>query len=104
MIGIEDVGADLRPVHPAALGLARVIQHAGGQLQFGVRKSIRRSRRSKIRHRVIGGIQAIGIRILEPCDDAFAALGQSAGLRPQRRKFTRGVKLLNCRAFALASK
>jgi len=31
MIGIEDVRADLRPVHPAALGLARVIERAGGQ-------------------------------------------------------------------------
>ncbi len=41
MIRILDVGADLRPVHPAALRLARVIQHAGGQLQIGFRKRVR---------------------------------------------------------------
>ena len=102
MLGIEDVAADLRPVHPAALRLARVIQHAGGQLQFGFRKRIRRGRRGEIRHRIIGGVQAVGGGILEPRDDAFAARGQRAGLRPQRRKFARGVELLDRGAFGLA--
>ena len=102
MIRKQYVIADLRPVKPAALCLARVIEHAAGQLQIGFRKLIRRGRRREIRHRIVGGIQAFGSRILQACDDAFAVLGQRAGLGPQRRKFTRGVKLLNRRAFALA--
>jgi hypothetical protein len=82
MLGILDVAADLRPVHPAALRLARVIQHAGGQFQFGFGKLIRRGRGRKIRHRIIGRIQAFRGGILQTCDDAFAARGQSAALRP----------------------
>ena len=94
--------ADLRPVHPAALRLARIVQHAGGQLQFGFRKRIRRGRRGEIRHRIIGRIQAFGGGILEARDDALAALGQRAALRPQRRIFARGVELLDRGSLGLA--
>jgi len=45
MIGVRNISADLRPVHPAALRLAGIIQHAGGQFQFGFRKRVGRGRR-----------------------------------------------------------
>jgi len=101
MLRILDVSADLRPVHPAALRLTRVVQHAGGQLQLSVRQQIRRGRRSEIRHRIVGGIQAIRGGIPETRDDAFTARIQSAGLSPQRREFACGVKLLHRGAFGL---
>ena len=68
MLRILDVAADLRPVHPAALRLARIVQHAGGQLQFGFRQRIRRGRRGEIRHRIVGGVQAVGGGVLEARD------------------------------------
>ena len=83
MIGIEDVRADLRPVHPAALGLTRVVEHAGGQFQFGIRERIRRRCSGEIRHRIVGGIEAVGRGVLEPCNHALGACGEGAALRPQ---------------------
>src|SRR5882757_2991556 len=102
MIWIEDVGRDLRPVHPAALRLARIVQHAGGQLQFGVGELVGRGGGSEIRHRIIGGIEAFGGGVLQAGDDALAAVGQFAGLGPLRRVFTRAVELLDRGALGLA--
>ena len=93
---------DLRPVHPAALRLARVIEHAGGQLQVGFGKRIRRGRGREIRHRIIRCIQALGGCVLQTRDDALAAVAQFAGLRPQRRIFARGVEFLHRRPLGLA--
>ena len=102
MFGIEDVGRDLRPVHPAALRLARIVQHAGGQFQFGFRQRIRRCRRGEIRHRIVGRVQAFGGGILQPGDRRPWRGGQRAGLGPQRRVFARGVEFLDRGAFGLA--
>ena len=79
MLGIEDVAADLRPVHAAALGLARIVEHAGGELQLGFGERIGRRGGGEIRHRVIGGIEAVGRRILQPRDHA---LGRAVRLPP----------------------
>ena len=89
MLGIEDVGRDLRPVHPAALRLARIVEHAGGQFQFGFGKLVRRGGGGEIRHRIVGRIEAFGGGILQAGDHALAAVGQFAGLRPLRRIFAR---------------
>ena len=73
MLGIEDVGGDLRPVHPAALRLAGIVEHAGGQFQLGFGELIRRSGGSEIRHRIFGRIEPFGGGILQAGDHAFAA-------------------------------
>ena len=102
MLGIQDVGGDLRPVHPAALGLARIVEHARGQFQFGFGELVRRSGGGKIRHRIVGRIEALGGGVLQAGDHALAAVGQFAGLRPLRRIVARGVELLDGGALALA--
>ena len=76
MLGIEDVAADLRPVHAAALGLARIVEHAGGEFQLGIGERIRRGGGGEIRHRIVGGIEAVGGRILQPRDHALGRCGQ----------------------------
>ena len=102
MLGIEDIGRDLRPVHPAALRLACIVEHAGGQLQFGVGELVGRGGGGEIRHRIVGGIEAFGGGILQAGDDALGAGGQLAGLGPQRRIFARAVEFLDRGALALA--
>ena len=102
MLGIEDVGRDLRPVHPAALRLARIVQHAGGQLQFGVGELVRRGGGGEIRHRIVGRIEAIGGGVLQAGDHALGAVGQLAGLGPLRRIFARAVEFLDRGALVLA--
>jgi hypothetical protein len=82
MLRILNVAADLGPVHPAALGLARIVEHAGGQLQIGFCKRVRRRCCAEIRHRIVGGVQAIGGGIPETRDDALSGRGQRAALRP----------------------
>ena len=102
VLGILDVGGDLRPVHPAALGLSRIVEHARGQFQFGLGELVRRSGGRKIRHRIVGRIEALGGGVLQTGDHALAAVGQFAGLRPLRRVITRRVELLDGRALVLA--
>ena len=102
VLGIENIGRDLRPVHPAALRLTRIVQHAVGQLQFGVGQLVRRGGGSEIRQRIVGGIQAVGSRVLQPRDHALGAGGQLAGLGPQRRVFAGRIELLDRRALGLA--
>jgi hypothetical protein len=41
MVRIENIATDLRPVHPAALRLTRIVQYAGGQFQLGIRQRVR---------------------------------------------------------------
>ena len=41
VFGIENIAGNLRPVHPAALRLACIVEHAGSQFQFGFGKLIR---------------------------------------------------------------
>ena len=94
--------ADLRPVHAAALRLARIVEHAGGQLQFGFGERIRRGGGGEIRHRIIGGIEAVGGRILQPRDHALGAGGQRAALGPERREVARVVEFLDRGALVLA--
>ena len=102
VLGILDVGGDLRPVHPAALGLSRIVEHARGQFQFGFGELVRRSGGRKIRHRIVGRIEALGGGILQTGDHALAAVGQFAGLRPLRRVVARRVELLDGGALVLA--
>ena len=102
VLGILDVGGDLRPVHPAALGLSRIVEHARGQFQFGFGELVRRSGGGKIRHRIVGRIEALGGGVLQTGDHALAAVGQFAGLRPLRRVVARRVELLDGRALVLA--
>ena len=102
MFGIEDVGRDLRPVHPAALRLAGVVEYARCQLQLGFCNLIRRGCGSEIRHRIVGRVQALGGGVLEPCDHALGAGGEGTALRPQRREVSRGVEFLDRGPLALA--
>ena len=102
VLGILDVGGDLRPVHPAALGLPRIVEHARGQFQFGFGELVRRSGSGKIRHRIVGRVEALGGGILQTGDNALAAIGQFAGLRPLRRIVARRVELLDGSALVLA--
>ena len=76
VIGIEDVGGDLRPMHPAALRLASIVEHAGGQLQFGIGELVGRSRSGKIRHRIVGGIEPLSGGVLQAGDHALGAVGE----------------------------
>ncbi len=57
MFRILDIARDLRPVHPAALRLARIIHHARGQLQVGFRQRVGAVGRREIRHRIVGCVQ-----------------------------------------------
>ena len=102
VLGILDVARDLRPVHPAALGLSRIVEHARGQFQFGFGKLVRRSGGGKIRHRIVGRIEALGGGVLQAGDHALAAVGQFAGLRPLRRVVARRVELLDGGTLVLA--
>ena len=102
VLGVLDVARDLRIVHPAALRLTRIVQHAVGQFEVGFGQRVRRGRGGKIRRRIIGGVQAVGGGILEARDDALGGLGQRAALGPQRREVARGVELFHRGAFGLA--
>ncbi len=102
MFGIENVAADLRPVHAAALGMACIVEHAGGELQLGIGQRIGRGGAGEIWHRIVGGVEAVGGRVLQPCDDALGRRGQVAGLGPDRREIARAIKLLDRRALVLA--
>ena len=99
---ILDIARDLGIVHPAALRLARIIHHAGGQFQIGFRQRIGIGGGGEIRRRIIGGIEAVGGGILQPRDDALAGRGQRAALRPQRGEVTRGVEFLDRGPLGLA--
>ena len=102
MFRILDVGRDLRPVHPAALRLTRIVHHAGGQFQIGFRQRVGGIGRRKIRHRIVGRVQTVGGGILQPRDDALAVRGQRAALRPQRSEVARGVEFLDRGPLGLA--
>ena len=81
MLRILDIPAHLRPVHPAALRLPSVIQHAGGQFQIGFRKHVGIAA-IEVRHRIIGRVQSLGSAILQPRNHALAVLCQRSALRP----------------------
>ena len=94
---------DLRPVHAAALRVARIVQHAGGELQFGVGQRVRRGRSGEIRHRIVGRVEAVGRGILQPRDHALGR--SSVSCRPvvnTRRIFAGRVELLDRAALVLA--
>ena len=103
MLGILDVGGDLRPVHPAALRLAGIVQHRWRSASVRLRPARRaRSRRRNpapdSRRRSRPSASASFSRAITP----LASGGQRAGCGPHRRVVARGVELLDRGALGLA--
>ena len=82
--------------------MACIVEHARGQLHIRFRKRIRRGGSREIGDRIIRRVQPIGGRILQPRHDTIAAVGQLAGLCPDRSEVVRGVELLYRRPLRLA--
>ena len=103
VLGIGDVGRDLRPMHPAALRLARIVEHAGGEFQFGFGERVGRRRRRRNPAPDSRPDQAVGGGGLEARDHALGA-GVTAGLRSRAARSRAPINFSTAARSSLRSK
>ncbi len=81
----------------------RVGDDRHGQLDFGVGERGRVGQRREIRHRIVGGIEAVGIDMAEIGDRGVGArIGLAVG-DPERRVVAAGIERVDLRAVLLAA-
>ena len=69
VIAVVDLHEDARRRDAAGLKLARECQHRTGEVEVGAGKLIGAGSAVEVRHRIIGGVEPVGGRILKPGDD-----------------------------------
>ena len=88
---VGNVRADARPVHAADRGMMRVSDHRHRQLQFGVGECCG-IRRSEVRRRIVGGIETVGIDMMQVIDRGLGLVVDLAVGDPERRVIAAGIE------------
>ena len=81
----------------------RISENRSGQLDFGIRQRRRVADGGEIRHRIIGGIESVGIDMAEISDRrSGAVIGLAVG-DPDRRVVAAGIESIDLRADLLVA-
>ena len=90
-------------MHAADAGMMRIGEDRHGELDLGIGKSGGIARRVEIRHRIVGGIETVGVDMAEIGDRGFGArIGLAVG-DPDRRVIAAGIERIDRGAVFLAA-
>ena len=92
---IQDVAAHARPMDPAHLRVMGVPDDRRGQPDLGFREAGCVAERRKVRSRIVGGVEAVGIDVLEIGDRRLGAGIRLAVGDPQRRIAPPGIECVD---------
>ena len=85
-----------------SLRVASIGQHRQGEFQLGIANRIGLGAGFRRWHRIVGGIEPVGIRRRQVGDGSLGARVVLAPGDPQRRKAAIAIERLDCRAFGFA--